>query len=117
LTTSNFIDAINAAPPDITDTNLVDLLSLAIEFGFTRLLGQIMVHGQKFPGPRSTTWHGEGVHHLLANRPSTIFPIRDSPIMNFTCSLGELVGDGSPEVGQTSRFLTDHQTDESGNEK
>jgi hypothetical protein len=29
--------------------------------------------------------------------------------MNFTCWLRELVGDGSPEVGQTSRFLMGHQ--------
>jgi hypothetical protein len=97
------------APPDITDTNVADLSSLVTEFRFTRMLEQIKAHSHKFPVPQLIISHGEDVHHLLANQPGTISPSRDQAIMNFTCSLRELVGDGSPEVGQTSRFLMGHQ--------
>jgi hypothetical protein len=69
-----------------------------------------MAHGHKFPVPRSTTCYGKDIHHLLANRPGTISPSGDQTIMNFICSSRELIGDGSPEVGQTSRLLMDHQS-------
>jgi hypothetical protein len=103
-----FVDAIDWAPPDITDTNVADLLSLATGFGFSRFLEQITAHSHKFPVPRSTTWHGEDVHHLFANQPGTISPSRDQTIMNFTCSLRELVHARSPEVGKASQSLMDH---------
>jgi hypothetical protein len=104
-----FVDAINGELPDITDGNVADLSSLAIEFGFTRFVKQIKAHGHKFPVPRSPTWHGKDVHHLLANRPGIISPSRDQTITNLTCSVPELIGDGSSDVGQTSRFLMGHQ--------
>jgi hypothetical protein len=34
------VDAINGTPLDITETNMADVLSLAIAFGFVGLLGQ-----------------------------------------------------------------------------
>jgi hypothetical protein len=94
----SFVDAINGAPPDITDTNVADLSSLAAEFGSTRLLEQIKVHGHKFPVRRSTTWHGEDVHHLFANRRGTISTSRDQNIMIFPCPLLELVAMGVPKL-------------------
>jgi hypothetical protein len=54
-----FADAINGAPPDVTDANMADLSSLAIEFGFVRLLGRIEAHDPVFPVPRSATGHRE----------------------------------------------------------
>jgi hypothetical protein len=93
-----FVDAINGAPPDVTDANMADLSSLAMEFGFVRLLGQIEAHDPRFPVPRSATWHCENVPQRIANLEDAIPPGRNEVMMNLTGRRQELAGHWGPEV-------------------
>jgi hypothetical protein len=54
-----FVNAINGAPPDITDGNIADLSSLLAEFGFLQLLHKIEVHDPTSPVAPSATWDRE----------------------------------------------------------
>jgi hypothetical protein len=92
-------NAINSAPPDITNGNIADLSNLAAEFGFLRLLHEIEVRDPRFPVARSATWDREDVRKLIVNVPDSSFPGRDAiPMLNLTHSLGELAAHQSAEM-------------------
>jgi hypothetical protein len=104
-----FVDAMNQAPLDIADANTADLSSLAIGFGFVRLLRQVEGHDPRFPVPRSATWHCKDLPQLIDNLHDAIPPGRNESGMNLTCPLLGLAGNRSPEVHQTSCSLVGHK--------
>jgi hypothetical protein len=83
-----FVNDINDASLDITDGDIADLSSVAIEFGLVRLLREIEVHNLRSPVVRSATWNREEVRTLIVNLLGTSLPGRDEiPIMNLIRSL------------------------------
>jgi hypothetical protein len=97
-----FVNAINGAPPDITDGSIADLSSLAAEFGFLQLLHKIELHGPRFPVARSATWDREDVRKLIVTVPDSNHPGRNEvPMLNLTRSLEQLAAHQIAEVYPT----------------
>jgi hypothetical protein len=97
-----FINAINGAPPDITDGNTVDLSSFPAEFAFLQLLHEIEVYDPKFSVARSATWDREDLRKLIVTVPGSRLPGRDEiPMLNLTRSLEEPAAHHIAEVHRT----------------
>jgi hypothetical protein len=93
-----FIDAINFAPCGITDADIVDLSSLALQLGFIGLLCQIEAHNSKFYVAWSGTSHREAVPPLIPELYNAIPPGPTEIVMsNLIPSLRELAADRSHE--------------------
>jgi hypothetical protein len=86
-----FVNAINGAPPDITDGSIPDLSNLAVEIGFLQLLHKIEVHDPRFPVARSAARDREDVRQFIVNVSDSSLPGRNEiPMLNLTPSLEEL---------------------------